>query len=129
MRQRARNGVPLDTLAQENGAEVKTVQGLKRNETNADFDADTVSALFSVPEGGFVAAPDSDGRAAKVMQPQKVLLPPFDPSSAEVKAIAKSVGQSAGSELLAQYVGELQKDIGVSVNETLWSKVTGANAE
>ena len=44
-------------------------------------------------------------------------------------AIAKSVGQSAGSELLAQYVSELQKEIGVSVNEALWSNVTGANAE
>jgi peptidyl-prolyl cis-trans isomerase D len=127
--ERARNGVTLDALAQESGAEVKTVQGLKRNETNSDFDAEAVAALFSVPEDGFAAAPDSDGKAAKVMQSQRVLLPPLDPASAEAKTITRSVGQSAGSEMLAQYVSELQKDIGVSVNEALWSKVTGANAE
>jgi peptidyl-prolyl cis-trans isomerase D len=127
--ERARNGVTLDALAQENGAEIKTVQGLKRNETNNDFDAGAVSALFSVPEGGFASAPDSDGKAAKVMQSQAVLLPPFDPASAEAKAISKSIGQSAGSEMLAQYVSELQKNLGVSVDEKLWSQVTGANAE
>jgi peptidyl-prolyl cis-trans isomerase D len=127
--ERARNGVALDALAQESGAEIKTIQGLKRNETNADFDAAAVSALFSVPEGGFASAPDSDGKAAKVMQSQAVLLPPFDPSSAQAKSITKSVGQSAGAEMLAEYVSELQKDIGVSVDESLWSKVTGANAE
>jgi len=127
--ERAQNGVTFDALAQENGAEIKTIRGLKRNETNADFDAEAVSALFSVPENGFASAPDSDGKAAKVMQSQAVLIAPFDPTSAEAKAIAKSVGQSAGSELLAQYVSELQKEIGVSVNEALWSKVTGANAE
>jgi hypothetical protein len=49
--------------------------------------------------------------------------------SPEAKTISKSAGQNAGSEMLAEYVSELQKDIGVSVNEELWSKVTGANAE
>ena len=127
--ERARNGVALEALAQENGAEIKTVQGLKRNETNADFDAEAVNALFSVPEGGFASAPDTDGKAAKVMQSQAVLLPPFDPASPEAKSISKSVGQSAGSEMLAQYVSDLQRDLGASVNEKLWSQVTGANAE
>jgi peptidyl-prolyl cis-trans isomerase D len=127
--ERARNGVTLDALAQENATEIKAIQGLKRNETNADFDAGAVAALFSVPEGGFAWAPDGDGKAAKVMQAQKVLLPPFDPLSPEAKTISKSAGQNAGSEMLAEYVSELQKDIGVSVNEELWSKVTGANAE
>jgi hypothetical protein len=31
--------------------------------------------------------------------------------------------------MLAQYVSDLQRDLGASVNEKLWSQVTGANAE
>jgi len=127
--EKARNGVTLDDLAKEAGTEVKTIQGLKRNETDSEFDAESVAALFSVPPGGFAAAPHGDGKAAKVIQSQAVMDQPFDSSSTDAQAIAKSIAQSAGSEMLAQYVSELQKDLGVSVNEKLWSQVTGANAE
>jgi peptidyl-prolyl cis-trans isomerase D len=127
--ERARNGIALDALAQENGAEVKTLNGLKRDETNAEFDQQAIEALFSVPDGGFASAPDRDGKAAKVMQAQVVPLAPLDASASEAKSIAKSMGQTVGSELLAEYVSNLQGELCVTVNEKLWSQVTGANAE
>ena len=126
--ERARNGIAFDTLAQENQAEIKAVQGLKRNETTADFDGEAVSALFSVGENGFASAPEPDGKGAKVIQSQAVLTPAFDANGADAQKIAKDLSEAAGGDVLGLYVAGLQADLGATVNETLWSQVTGANA-
>ncbi|MBC8037961.1 MAG: SurA N-terminal domain-containing protein, partial [Rhizobiales bacterium] len=61
MVERAKSGVPLETMAQEAGTTVQTAQGLKRSETNASFDGGAIAALFSVPENGFAFALEPDG--------------------------------------------------------------------
>jgi len=128
MVERARNGVTLEALAGEAKAEIKTVQGLKRNETTNEFGADAVAALFSVPENGFAFAPEGDGKGAKVMQSQAVLIPTYDPTSEEAKTIAKALSDGAGNNLAASYVADLQNELGVYVDENMWRQVTGANA-
>ncbi len=66
--ERGQNGITLEALAGEAKAEIKTVQGLKRNETTNEFGPEAVSALFAVPQNGFAFAPEGDGKGAKVMQ-------------------------------------------------------------
>jgi peptidyl-prolyl cis-trans isomerase D len=125
----AQNGVTLETLGTENQAEIKTIEGLKRNESSADFGPEAVAALFSIPQGGFTFAPESDGKGARVMQLQSVGLQPADKTPGETAKIVEAVAAGSGNEFLAQYVAELETDLGVSVNQELWSKVTGANAQ
>lgn len=126
--ERARNGVAFDALAGEAKAEIKTVQGLKRNETTDEFGPDAVRALFAVPENGFAFAPEGDGKGVKIMQSQTVLIPPFDPDSEEAKTIAKALSEGAGNNLAASYVSDVQNELGVYVDENMWRQVTGANA-
>ncbi len=126
--ERARNGVAFDTLATEAKAEIKTVQGLKRNETTDEFGPDAVRALFAVPENGFAFAVEGDGKGAKIMQSQAVLIPPYDPASAEAKTISKALSDGAGANLAAGYVADVKNELGVYVDENMWRQVTGANA-
>ncbi|MFZ5674690.1 MAG: SurA N-terminal domain-containing protein [Pseudomonadota bacterium] len=126
--ERARNGVTLDVLAGEAKAEIKTVQGLKRNETTNEFGSEAVGALFSVPENGFAFAPEGDGKGAKIMQSQAVLIPTYDPNSEEAKTIGKALADGAGNNLAAAYIGDVQNELGVYVDENMWRQVTGANA-
>ena len=44
------DGATLEQLATEAKSEIKTAQGLKRNEASTEFDVQAVTALFSVPE-------------------------------------------------------------------------------
>lgn len=125
---RAQNGVALDALASEVKAEIKTVQGLKRNETTNEFGPEAVSALFSVPESGFAFAPEGDGKGAKIMQSQAVLIPTFDANSTEAKTISKALTDGAGANLAASYVADVRDELGVYVDESMWRQVTGANA-
>ena len=126
---RAAAGSNLETLAQEAGATVLTVQGVKRNETSADFDASAVTALFAVPENDFAFALEADGKGARVMQSQAVLLPPFDEKSEEAKTIAATLQAGEAADLLSAYLGTLQKQAGVSINETLWRQISGTQTQ
>lgn len=126
--ERARNGVTLDVIAGEAKAEIKTVQGLKRNETTNEFGSEAVGALFSVPENGFAFAPEGDGKGAKIMQSQAVLIPTYDPNSEEAKTIGKALADGAGNNLATAYVADVQNELGVYVDENMWRQVTGANA-
>jgi peptidyl-prolyl cis-trans isomerase D len=128
MVERAKNGVTLDALASEARAEIKSVQGLKRNETTSEFGPEAVAALFAVPEKGFAFAPEGDGKGAKIMQAQAVLIPAFDPASEEAKTIAKALTDGAGNNLAASYGADVQNELGVYVDENMWRQVTGANA-
>ena len=126
---RAAAGINLETLAQEAGATVLTVQGVKRNETSADFDASAVTALFAVPENDYAFALEADGKGARVMQSQAVLLPPFDEKSEEAKTIAATLQAGEAADLLSAYLGTLQQQAGVSINETLWRQISGTQTQ
>jgi len=127
--ERAKSGVTLESLAQEAGVTVQTAQGLKRNETTPDFDAEAIAALFSVPENGFAFALEGDGKGARVMQSQAVLLPPFDGSSEEAKTIASTIQEGSGNDLLSSYLGALQGQAGIAINETLWRQISGTQTQ
>jgi len=78
-----------------------------------------------VPEDGFANAVEPDGKGAKIMQSQPVLLAPFDPASAEAKTIREQIKDAEGRDVLFAYLGELQKEAGVTINETLWRQISG----
>jgi peptidyl-prolyl cis-trans isomerase D len=122
---RAEGGTPLEVLAQEVGAEVKTETGLKRNETTPNFDNAAVSALFLAADNGFVYAPDASGRSAKIIQALPLKQPTLDSKSQEAQAVRKALNEGLQNDLLATYVSSIQKSLGVSVNDQLWRQTMG----
>jgi peptidyl-prolyl cis-trans isomerase D len=123
---RAEGGATLDTLAREAGAEVKTMLGVKRNETAGGFDAGAVAALFSVPDNGFAFAAEPDGKGAKIMQALPVMTPPFDPKSKEAETARQALRQGLTNDVLALYIADLQNRFGTTINNNLWQQVTGS---
>ena len=120
------DGAILDQLAAEASAEIKTAQGLKRNEAFPEFDVPAVTALFSVPENKFAWSLEGDGKAARIMQSQPVMSEPFDSNSVQAKELAQSVTEAASKDLLTAYMAALQGEIGVSINNALWQQVSGS---
>jgi peptidyl-prolyl cis-trans isomerase D len=123
--ERKNAGASFEDVAKEAGAEIKSISGLRRNETSAEFDAGAVSALFSVPEKGVAYAPTIDGKGAKVIEASKVLAPKFDPKEPGVATLRKSIADSATADIFDTYQSALQSNLGFTVNETLWRQITG----
>ena len=120
------DGSTLEQLATEAKAEIKTAQGLRRNEAGPEFDVPAVTALFSVPEKEFAWSLEGDGKTAKIMQSQPVLAEPYNSNSAQAKELAQSVKDAASKDLLTAYLTALQGKIGVSINDALWQQVSGS---
>jgi peptidyl-prolyl cis-trans isomerase D len=120
------DGATLEQLATEAKSEVKAAQGLRRNEASPEFDVPAVTGLFSVPENKFAWSLEGDGKTAKIMQPQTVLVEPYNSNSPQAKELALSVKESASKDLLTAYLTALQGQIGVSINNALWQQVSGS---
>ena len=120
-------GATLESLAAEAKAEIKSAQGLKRDEASPDFDVPAVTALFSVPENSFAWSLEGDGKTAKIMQSQAVLAEPFDSKSDAGKELVKNLKDATSKDLLTTYLTALQGQIGVSINDTLWQQVSGTS--
>ncbi len=123
--ERAKAGTALDTLAQEAGAEIKTALDLKRNEATAEFDGPAVTAAFSVKENGITFAMEGDGKGARLIQPTAVRLAPFVAGSEAAKKLADDTKEGMGKDVMALYLGALQQELGVNINESLWRQIAG----
>ncbi len=123
--ERAKAGTAFETLAQESGAEIKTAQSLKRNEAAAEFDGAAVTAAFSVKEKSITFALEGDGKGARLIQPVAVRLAPFVTGSEAAKQLADDTKDGMAKDVLALYLGALQQELGVSINEDLWRQIAG----
>ncbi len=127
--ERLRAGSKLEDLAAEAGATVETAQGLRRNEPSSGFDVAAVSALFAAPENGFAYGIEADGRGARIMQSQPVLLAGFNPDSEEAKALSRQLEGSVSNDVLTAYLDALQSGVGVTINENLWRQISGTQTQ
>lgn len=120
-------GATLDAQALEAKSEIKSSQGLRRNEASADFDVPAVTALFGVPETGFAWSLEGDGKTARIMQSQAVLAEPFDVKSDDAKQMVKTLAAAGSKDLLKTYLTQLQGQFGVSINDALWQQLSGTS--
>lgn len=125
LKKRTDTGETLKKLAEELKVEIKTQQGIKRNEASEAFDAAAVLALFSVREDGFAVAMEGDGKGAKLMKSTPVLAVPFDRNSAEAKAIDRELSTAFSNDLYAQYLADVQRRLGVEINESVLANAAG----
>ncbi len=124
-----RSGTPIADLAQTESAEVRTVNGVRRNQNNAGFNAADVAALFSVAEDGKAFSIANDGKSAKIIASTPVLGSGFNPDSEEARAIRQVLETNMSNDLYAEYVNALQEQIGVTINDTVWARIaSGAPA-
>jgi peptidyl-prolyl cis-trans isomerase D len=114
----------LESIAGELGVPIKTVSGIKRNNTSEDFDGVATLALFSVGEKALTWALEGDGKSARIIEVTKVNIPQgtATASAKEVQDVAK---RGLGSDLLDSYLKSARAGTTVTVNEELWRQISG----
>lgn len=118
-----KSGTPIADLARSENTEVKTINGVRRNEGGTGFSTADIAALFSVAEDGKAFAIANDGRSAKIIASSPVLGTGFNPGSQESQAIRQVLETNLSNDLYAEYVTALQEKIGVTIDDAVWARL------
>ncbi|MGB7204827.1 MAG: hypothetical protein WBD37_05095, partial [Anderseniella sp.] len=69
-----------------------------------------------------------DGKTAKIMASTPVLGTSFDPASTEAQAIREVLADNLSNDLFNEYVTALQQEIGVSIDEARWQRLSSGQS-
>ncbi len=109
-------GETIEALAKANGGlEVKQASAVKRAGSEG-LAPGLVAQVFNTPVGKAGSAA-GDGLTRVLFKVNDSVVPPFDPDSEEAKSIETQLSRSYGEDILAQYLGKVQAELGVRINQ------------
>ena len=126
LKRKAESGTPLEKIAEELAASVKSIEKLKRNDARPDFPSVAVRALFAAKPGAFVVTISPDGRKAWLMRVKTRPLPKPQTKSDEMKALRVVLAQGLVADTGAEFLAALQQVQDVKIDMKLWRQATGA---
>jgi peptidyl-prolyl cis-trans isomerase D len=125
--ERLDKGESLDAIAGELSLPPKSAADLARGTAKDDLPADVVNRVFSVPVGKVAsAAAGNDSRV--VFKVAGASLPPLVTSTSEAQRLEEQLRIILSEDLLAQYIAQLQKEFGVSINQQNMRRATGGES-
>ncbi len=123
IRDQVESGGDLATVA--TGLEVKTADAVKRTgEPPAGLSAAAVQAAFGGPKG-FAAVADGENDAKLVLVATDVTVPPYFSGAPDLAEAEERFSGELANDLLSQYVFQVQKGLGVSVNQVALQAAIG----
>jgi peptidyl-prolyl cis-trans isomerase D len=124
--ERLDKGEALDALASEVGAQPKSATELARRTAKDELTADAVNRIFSTPVGKAGTAPNgADARA--LFKVTAATVPPFVTTTQEAQRLEGQLREGLSDDLISQYIAQVQKDLGVVVNQQAVRQVVGGD--
>jgi len=122
-------GASLNDVAGPDGLAVQTTFGLKRAGNAASMPPSVIEAVFAAAKGGAGSARGKDATERVVFVLTDITVPGFDAASSEGKRIEETTRRSLSEDLLAQYVGRLQTELGASINMEALRRVASGSSD
>ena len=119
-------GAALATEAEALGVKVETAEKFKRTDTVTGLTTAVVRAAFRTPKGSAGASEGGENEQI-VFQVADIVTPAFDGASEEANNLKDMLKRMLDEEQIGAYVANLQKEIGVTVNQAAVGRITGAN--
>lgn len=126
--ERARKGEPFEALAQEVGGKIETSKPFKRYGGAPGLPDTAVQQAFVVPNGGVAWAASKDGKLRVVVKVIDVTPAP-SPEKADLDRLRTDVTRQMERDVLAAYLAALRGRLGVSINEAMFRRATGADQQ
>jgi peptidyl-prolyl cis-trans isomerase D len=120
-----KGGAALKDVAAADTLELKTATGLKRQGGSNALSPKTTAEVFRTVKGGAGSAEGKDPIERVIFRVTDIVVPAFDAASAEAKQIGETVRGSLGDNILGEYIGRLQTDLGLSINQAGLNQALG----
>ncbi len=116
-------GATIETVAQEVGLNLQEAQDIARNQGKDLLTPDVVNLIFATQVGRAGTAAFLESRA--VFRVAGASMPAYAAGSPSDKTIAQSFQAALADDVLAEYISEVQKNAGVSVDQTALRRALG----
>jgi len=120
-------GKSMQEVAASLNVEIKTVAGLKRNGQSPDLAQAAVAQVFAVPEGAAGSAIGHQPLERVIFRVTKAGLQASVTALADQGKIMNEIKLSLSDDYANAYVGEIQKELGVTVNNAVLGMALGVN--
>ena len=122
-------GAPFAQVADEAGLKVVTATDLQRGKQGGFVPAKVVDVVFRTPKGASGTAEGDKPTERFVFRVTDVVDPTIDVSSTQGKAINDALQNSYVDDIVTEFIGRLENDLGVKVNPAALNQATGGGAQ
>jgi peptidyl-prolyl cis-trans isomerase D len=125
---RVNKGASLEDIAKELNLEVKLAQPVTRSQQTDGLARAAVQRAFTLARGSAAAVESGDGKSRTIIVVRAVVDPP--PATAEERdALRKELERQLQSDTIGAYVNALQTRLGFTVNQTVYRRALGLEAQ
>lgn len=118
-------GATLADVAKEIGFTVGSTAGIQRGKPTPQTPAKLIDAVFKTPKGA-ASATEGDSQTQRfVFRVIDVVDPTLDEASPEAKQLSSTLQNSYADDIIGEYIGKLEAEIGVKINQQALSQVVG----
>jgi peptidyl-prolyl cis-trans isomerase D len=129
MVEKLKGGAALNDVAAAEGLVVQTTFGLKRAGNAASMPPSVIEAVFASAKGDPGSAEGKEATERIVFRLTDISVPGFDAASSDGKRIEDTTRRSLSEDLLAQYVGRLQTELGATINTEALRRVASGSSD
>lgn len=122
-----KGGAWFAEVAAADGLKLETAAGLKRR-GSSPLPAGVVAEVFKTPKDGVGTALGAFGSDRVVFRVTDVRAPAFDAQAEDIKKLVDQLKNAYADDVMAQYIGQLQTDMKVKINQTALAQAVGRSA-
>jgi peptidyl-prolyl cis-trans isomerase D len=112
-------------VAKAAGLKEQKASGLKRNQPTGGVPAGAVDEIFRAAKDAVGSSEGESPAQWIVFKLTDITVPKLDPESADAKRLQDNLRNAYAEDLIAQYIGRLQTELGATINEAALNQVIG----
>jgi peptidyl-prolyl cis-trans isomerase D len=120
-----KNGNPFATLADADNLKIQTASDLKRGGSSGDISPNMTQAIFHTAKDAFGSSVGTGPTQWIVFQVTDIKTPKFEANSADGKHIEDTLHNQISDDLIGQYVGWLENNLGTTINSSVLAQTMG----
>jgi peptidyl-prolyl cis-trans isomerase D len=120
-----KGGAAFDALAKDDGLKVDTADKLTRGGGSEGISSKVVAAVFHTAKDAYDSAEGDQPSDWVVFRVTAIDVPKVDVQSADAKRIEDLVKRQESDDIVTQYVGSLENDLGLSINQAALEQALG----
>lgn len=126
--ERVDKGEALEDVAKELGLEVKLAQPVTRNQQADGLTRVAVQRAFALARGSAAAVESADGKSRTIIVVRTIVDPP-PAAEGQLAKLRQELSRQFQGDTISTYVTALQNRLGYSVNQTVYRRAMGIEAQ